>query len=77
MMHRIPYITGGILICRHSTIVSHTAMKGICKQKMDKEWRPIIEKKFPIIVFSMLHETLINKKLPNIAAGSITKSERP
>jgi hypothetical protein len=52
-------------------------MKGICKQKMDKEWRPIIEKKFPIIVFSMLHETLINKKLPNIAAGSITKSERP
>ena len=42
-----------MLIRRHSVIISHTVIKGRCKQKIDNEWRPIIEIKVPIIVFSM------------------------
>jgi hypothetical protein len=56
---------------------SHTEINGICKQNIDKEWRPIDERTLPTTPFSIKSDIFNIKTLPNKAAGKSINKERP
>ena len=57
--------------------VFHTEINGICKQNIDKEWRPIDERTLPTKNFSIKSDIFNINTLPNKAAGNRINKERP